>query len=267
MFPLPSSTAGRMAFAANAFKRSFGDGPSRAPLRSPWVTKTVRAAVVALSLPGLASAANLFAEYSPTTNPNGAWTYGYAASPGASLTPYTFAAASNLDGVHVGMQGWAFESATTPLLGTNISGALIDDGNVALPTGVVLMHGRGTGPEASVVNWAAPQAGAYQVAATFTGYQRNMLANVAVFNGNSSVFSTSIAGLGGSASFSAVVNVLAGGTLSFAVNRSGPDANGFSGNWTGLDLNITAVPEPGSWVLMLAGVAGLLSLARLRRAG
>ena len=266
MFISMSSTAGCKAHAASDSTRLPAVRHRRTPLHSALFTTTMLAALVALALPRAASAANLFADYSPNTNPNGAWTYGYAASPGASFAPYTFAAASNLDGVHVGIQGWAFAEATTPLLGVNISGALIDDGNVSLPTGVVLMHGRGTSLEASVVRWAASEAGAYQVTATFTGYQRNMQASVAVFNGDSSIFGTSIGGLGGSASFTGVVNVVAGGTLSFAVNRNAPDQNGFAGNWTGLDLTITPVPEPGTWALLLAGLVATATAARRRSA-
>jgi hypothetical protein len=230
---------------------------------------TTAACLLAACLAAPATAAttfNLFADYSGTTNPNGVWTYGYAASPGASFTPYTFSAASNLDGSHIGTQGWAFAAATTPLLGINGSGSLIDDGNVSLPTGVLLLHGEGTGPGASAVRWTAPQAGDYQVTATFTGYQRNMQANVAVFNGNSDIYGNSIAGLGGTASFSAVVTVMGGGALTFAVNRNGADPSGFAGNWTGLDLSITAVPEPQTVALLLAGLGLVGTLARRRSA-
>lgn len=232
--------------------------------RSPLAGRSLPVLLAVLAWHTSANAADLFTDFSATNNPNGAWTYGHAASPGASFSAYSLAAASNLDGVHAGLQGWSVAAATAPVLGINHSGSLIDDGNVSLPTGVVLLHGQGVGPGASEVRWAAPQAGAYQVTASFTGYQRNMQAKVAVFNGNSSLYGNSIAGLGGSASFSAVVNLLAGDALTFAVNRDAADPGGFAGNWTGLALSITAVPEPQAWSLMFAGMAGLGFAARRR---
>jgi hypothetical protein len=219
-----------------------------------------------LSTPALATTSySLFGDFSATTNPNGAWAYGHAGTPGASFTAYSLAAASNLDGFHVGLQGWSFEAATTPMLGINVSGSLIDDGNVSLPTGVVLLHGQGTGPAASEVRWTAPEAGTYEVTAVFTGHQRNMLANVAVFDGSSSLYSSNLAGLGATASFTGVLDVLAGGTLTFAVNRDGPDPGGFAGNWTGLELTIAAVPEPGTGAMLLAGLAAAAALRRRLR--
>ena len=41
--------------------------------------------------------------------------------------------------------------------------------------------------------------------------------------------------------------------MTFAVNNAG----NFSNNSTGLVANVTAVPEPASWELMLLGFAGL----------
>lgn len=212
---------------------------------------------------------NLFDQFSTTTNPSGAWRYGSAPTLAGAFTPFTVSAA-NADGVHAGLTGWRTSGAQffAPLVVINTTGATINDGNVVLPTGSVLLHGEGTGPKAAVVQWTAPTTGTYQLVSSFTGAQNNMQGNVGVFNNGSSIFSGFITGAGGSANFSSLMTLTAGTVLSFAVNRDAADGNGFAGNWTALGVNITAVnnvvPEPATYMLMVTGL-GALALIRRRR--
>ena len=57
------------------------------------------------------------------------------------------------------------------------------------------------------------------------------------------------------------VNLNAGQSLSFAVERG---TNDYSWDSTGLTATVTAVPEPGTVALMLAGMGVVASVARRR---
>jgi PEP-CTERM motif len=213
---------------------------------------------------------SLFNQFSTTTNPSGAWRYGSAPTLGGTFTLSTVSA-STVDGVHAGVVGWR-ASATSPfvpVVAINTTGSEINDGNVVQPTGAVLVHGEGVGPKAAVVQWIAPTSGLYQLVSSFTGAQISMKANVGVFSNSSSVFSGFIQGNGGTTSFSSLLSLTAGTVLSFAVNRDGPETNGFAGNWTALAVNITSVssvvPEPTTYALMLTGLGGLAFVRRRRR--
>lgn len=228
-------------------------------------------ALVTSAAPLRAQTWNLFNQFSTTTNPSGDWRYGGAPSLSGAFTPFTVSAATNADGVHVGLSGWRTAGAQffAPLVVINTSGATIADGNVVLPTGSVLLHGAGSNPGAAVVQWTAPTTGTYQLVSSFTGAQINMQANVGVFSNGSSLFSSFISG-NGTASFSSLLTLTAGTVLSFAVNRDGADPNGFAGNWTALGVDITAVntvvPEPATYMLMVTGLGGLALIRRRRKA-
>lgn len=131
---------------------------------------------------------------------------------------------------------------------------------------------------ASAVKWTAPTTGQYSIVATWTDQRTDgrsvaIEARFAEDNG-ATLFSDTLEGFVGrkinnysdasgthqSATYSATLNLTAARALDFLVQKTG---DGF--NTTGLSVTITAVPEPTTITLFVAGVIGLLCYAWRKR--
>ena len=117
--------------------------------------------------------------------------------------------------------------------------------------------------EYAVVRWTAPSSVGVRVSGFFDGIDQSQptTTNVYVLLDGLSVFSGDI--VGNTAPFDLTLAVLSGHTIDFAVGF-GSDGNYFYDS-TGLSATINAVPEPGTFVLAVPGLAALVCTFRRRQ--
>ncbi len=224
---------------------------------SAFWTKAIGPGRVTFSSPTFSSSD----DFSVTSNPSRAWSYGWAPTRGAGFTPYL------ATGQFFGLPGWFRNNpATTPFPGfypliayndTGVPALFVD---VTLPAGSLLLH-PGPNGENSVLRWTAPNAGTFLVQGRFIGVANTTTADVAVLlNSATTLFNGDINGLGSGVPFTFARTLNAGDTLDFAVGF-GSDGNFFSDS-TGLTVSITQAGDastiasfntPGDYVLRLAG--------------
>ena len=225
-----------------------------------------RLAAMALSLaPMAASAADATADFSIAANPNGVWTYGsLSAVSDTSLTVFTVANSSPAaPGPSGSIDFWQATGGDGPSVGTAGSSGWKCCGTVDVGANTLTLHpGNGT-ENYAVIQYTAPVSGAFQFSGSFFG--QNTVAgstDVHVLQGGAAIWSANLIGpLAAAQSFMGTVNLNAGQSLSFAVGRG---TNDYSWNSTGLTATVTAVPEPGTVALMLAGMGVVASVARRR---
>ncbi len=177
-----------------------------------------------------------------------------------------------------------------PMVAENM-GAAYNWTTVVVPTRVLWVHPGKFWD--TLVQWTAPTAGTYSYSGEFELLDIHPTGIIGeVFGGEignaTKLYSGTLLGPGANQStktpgesetFSGTVSLLAGETLTFAVNRDG----NFGGDSTGLTATITSlalgapitslalgapitssIPEPSTWAMMLLGFAGL-SFAACRR--
>jgi hypothetical protein len=198
--------------------------------------------------PAVAAATTVWdavSDFSSSSNPNGAWAYGHGI-PGWTFLPF-----SNKSTFSSGPTDfWALTTAPTaiPYVGKNM-GAAYNWGTVVVPTGVLWVH---PGKRSDVlVQWTAPTTATYSYSGKFelldispTGVVGRVLGGT-IHGDDTLLFWGALTGPGANQStmtpgesetFSGTVSLLAGETLTFAVNN----ANGNYGfDSTGLTATIT----------------------------
>jgi hypothetical protein len=187
------------------------------------------------------------ADFSRTTNPGGAWSYGWSSSRGSEfhLYPHHYLGTGGSD-------SWdepAIVALGAPAVAHNGTGSPISAlGRQFLP-GQTIFH-PGQNGENSVIRWTAPVAGQIDISAAFTGYD-SASTDVAVlhdFGGSEPnvLFGGDINGEGDRETFATTIDVAAGDTIDFTVGQGG---NGFVFDSTLIDATITLTtdtpPDPG----------------------
>jgi hypothetical protein len=163
------------------------------------------------------------AQFSPSTNPNGVWTYGFKLGRTGFFAPMPFNFDINL------VSFWGF-SVGTPSIAKNSTNQprLIADDPV-VPAGVMMMHpGQDGGNELeAVLRWTAPGPRVVRIDATFGGIVIDpdpTTVDVSVLlNNTTELFSQELVGIGTSARFLGTRTVAAGEFIDFQVGRG---ANG-----------------------------------------
>jgi hypothetical protein len=199
------------------------------------------------------------ADFSPTANPNGVWSYGWSSFGSVVFNLFSFSGNSG-GSTGGGLDMWWGSPGGLPDIGHN--GTLNTwtcCSSVSVPPGQLEFH-PGPSGENAIIRWTAPSAGYYTVSAIFTGMDYagptttdvHVLQNgTAIFNGNVSGYSTT-----GAQSFSTTLNVSAGDATDFVVGI-GIDAS-YLYDTTGVSVTILPAPSIlGQVTLNGAGVPGV----------
>jgi hypothetical protein len=201
------------------------------------------------------------ADYSATSNPTGAWTYGYSTTLGGSLITYT-------DSYSVsGIDFWSNNSIplNPPVVGHNATGSPIIPGSFIVGAGQAMFH-PGMNNEYSIYRFTAPSAGRYQLMSAYEGIDfAGTTTDVHVLHNSNVIFNGLVNGFGSGSgtAYNTSLVLAVGDTVDFAV---GYGFNGrFHNDSTAIQAKL-AVPEPVTttlaWIL-----AGIGSLTMRRRVG
>lgn len=177
------------------------------------------------------------ADFSPSSNPAGAWSYGWSTARGTDFNLYGTSEQRS------GLDEWAAVANGLPALCHNgTAGTINPAGTNPIPAGALCLH-PGPGGENSILRWTAPSTGLYRVAATFEGLDtQGTTTDVAVLHGATQLFSGDVTGYLSTQSFTGDVSVIAGETIDFTVGF-GSDGN-YSFDTTGLSVTIVTDTTP-----------------------
>lgn len=210
--------------------------------------------LVLVAFPGFAEVYDVAADFSPTSNPAGPWSYGWSAQLTSALDLYSYS------GTDRDIDLWSdFANLYPPQVahnGTDNEIFLVPE-LVTYQPGQFALHPGGSG-EYSHARWTAPTAITCNISAEFTGIdQDGPTTDVHVFHNTTSLFTGSVDGYGDSASFSTTISVTAGDFIDFAV---GYGTGGYAHDQTALAATIltgTAAVDDGSGVPNLNRLVGI----------
>jgi hypothetical protein len=202
------------------------------------------------------------ADFSPTSNPNGVWTYGFTSTLGGTLTTYTTAA--TLSGVSI----WHGPS-TDPAVFWNGTSAPQNLYTWILQPKQLAFH-PGPGGEYSVIRFTTPAAGSFALSSAFEGIDYvGTTTQVYVLQNGTTLFSGPINGYGSNASFSTTVLLSAGESIDFAVGYSNGSYLYDTTSISAILTTTSSIPEVdpagiGSVLALITGSLGLLERRRVK---
>lgn len=212
------------------------------------------AVVIALSpMTARAVTYDINADFSTASNPNGVWTYGFTVGLGGLFTLYD----------QPGTNAWrhsVVQSFGAPADFNNPTGSTIG----LLPAHTAAFH-PGAGGEFSVYRFTTPNAGTYDLSAVFGAIDSGGT-DVHILKNNVSFFDHAVdQSANSSVSFSSALALTAGDLIDFAVGF-GANANFFNDSTSiNASLSPSAVPEPSTYAMMLAGLSVLGLVVRRRK--
>ena len=196
------------------------------------------------------------ADFSTASNPNGVWSYGFTSSGLGGA----FFALNDTTPLIAGFQDWTL-SGGLPAVYKNATASPITAGTATYAPGSLGFH-PGDNNLTAVVRFTAPTAGLYDYNATFFRQDTQATSQIGFYNNGAqvgSLFSSSNFPVTKSGT---AVFLAAGATLDAEVGNGG---NGKNFDSTGLTFTVTAVPEPETAALMLAGLAAVGFVAKRRK--
>lgn len=208
--------------------------------------------------------ADVAADFSPTSNPNGVWRYGWSTTLGS---PFIL---SSSPAVREGLDTWRGNLAPDGNPAAYHNGTddvIVLGGSARYEPGQFGLH-PGPDGEYGIVRYVAPLTGDVFIASMFASQDlAGTTTDVHVLLNGASVFDDFVEGIAGTStvSFSRGFSLNSGDTLDFAVgfgrNRS------FSNDSTALAATIQAVtPTPEPATLLLCGTGALTLYSRRRKA-
>lgn len=232
-----------------------------------WFKKVAVALFACTAFSAQAQTANVTTQFSFLQNPGGAWSYGSTSTLGnfnLNLFNWAFGSMSGAAMGWAGQDPATASDANPSVLYLMGNGPVFNYSTISAPSNSVNLH-PGPNGEISVARWIAPTAGLYLISGAFRGNDTvGTTTDVHVLHNNASLVNGSINGLGATENFSQTVFLAAGDRVDFAVGAGG---NGFFNDSTGLSAIISAVPEPSSYALLLAGLGVIGFIANRRRGG
>ncbi len=183
---------------------------------------------------------NAASDFSPTSNPAGAWSYGYKSAPNSAFT----LSANNGQPWTGGVSNWSPNAggACCPTVTENTTGATqtYAGGAVVQPAELLNLHPGASG-EQSVVRWTAPAAGTYQIAGRFEGIDAAVgtTTDVHILDNQTEILSNNVNGYGSQVPFNLTVLASAGEAIDFAVGFGSNQT--YNNDSTGLAASITPV--------------------------
>jgi hypothetical protein len=163
------------------------------------------------ALPGLATTYDVAEDFSPESNPVGAWAYGWSSELTSAFNLYT--TSYNDRGIDLWWRG------TQPNVSHNGTAEEItlNPEDITWQPGQLSLH-PGEAGEYSHARWTAPTDGTCDIAAEFTGLDNTgTTTDVHVLHNGVSLFDGSVVGFGDTATYSTTISVAAGDTVDFAV--------------------------------------------------
>ncbi len=213
----------------------------------------VCALAVSLSPAGSGAVIDAYDDFS-SSNPSGPWSYGYTLTLNGAFNAFTDFYAAPAPGA-LGLEAaWREESVDTYLGLFKTSSP-----------GLLLSH-PGAAGQYSVLRFTAPSTGDFFVSSTFSGIDA-ATTDVYVYANGVSIFAGSLSGLNDTTAFSQLVSLSTGQVVDLIVGygsnlNSDNDATGLRAQIS----DVAAIPEPGSIVLLMTGLA-LFAAARSGRIG
>jgi hypothetical protein len=202
-------------------------------------------AIAFLLLASLAASAQTYsavADFSPTSNPNGAWSYGYLTAPGTSLILYT---ATENDNCVPGISFWGLylgSCSLLPVVGKNDTTGNVCWATDCLPPDYIVTSPGYTG-QLNVVRWTAPESGIYELSGSVMGTDYVYPTSTDFYvrlNGNL-LFSTAVDSYDIPTTFGRRQSLRAGDTLDFLTDW-GSNHNAY-GDGTGFRALIAKVAD------------------------
>ena len=226
-------------------------------------------------VPAAAISYDAVAEFS-TVSPTGIWSYGVG-NIGSSFTEM-----SRITTVSGEYSYWQTDPASTvsdvPLVGKNVSAAIIDRVGLWYPTDRLFLHPGAFDSQDAIIRFLAPVSGRYIFSGRIGQIDLDAKDVIAsgfgpfgeLFSFRLNLPAPSIAQYGDDFSFYGAINLASGQALYFGVNKgTRPDPvwgvlHTNDSTAISLSINYSAVPEPASWAMLIGGF-GLTGAAMRRR--
>lgn len=212
--------------------------------------------------------ADFAADFSATTNPAGAWSYGMVSTLGGAFSASTALTSYAIGNVVKAWSPGIGANSIWPTVGlnTDTAAAQFGAGNaIQIAPGQGLLHPGPTGDFADV-RLAIGAATTALLSVSFSGIDlAGTTTDVHILLNGVSLFDDVVNGYGDTAAYSAIVTLAAGDVLDFVVGRGGNVD--FTDDSTGFYANLTAVadvPEPASALVLAVATVGLVEVRRRR---